>query len=100
MSHSFHHTVKWKKLRKTFAILNPLCKMCKDTNIIKPVDEVDHIIPVSQKPDLFFDWLNLQSLCRSCHEKKTASENSTLPDKLIIEREKWDESFKNEYKSD
>ena len=100
MSHSLHHTVKWRKLRKLWATYHPLCKMCKDKNIIKPVDEVDHIIPVSQKPDLFFDWLNLQSLCRSCHEKKTASENSTLPDKLIIEREKWDESFKNEYKSD
>lgn len=33
--------------------------------------EVDHIQPTFKRPDLAFDLSNLQSLCASCHSKKT-----------------------------
>lgn len=36
--------------------------------------EVDHIKPVRTHPDLAFELSNLQSLCRSCHSKKTRLE--------------------------
>ena len=37
--------------------------------------EVDHIIPHKGDQDLFWDADNLQTLCRSCHSTKTASED-------------------------
>ena len=36
--------------------------------------EVDHIKPVRTHPELAFELSNLQSLCRSCHSKKTRVE--------------------------
>ena len=36
--------------------------------------EVDHIMPVRDRPDLGFDLANLQTLCGSCHARKTRIE--------------------------
>lgn len=36
--------------------------------------EVDHILPVRDRPDLGFVLSNLQSLCGSCHSRKTRLE--------------------------
>jgi len=36
---------------------------------------VDHISPHKGDSDLFWDRANWQSLCESCHNRKTASED-------------------------
>ena len=36
--------------------------------------EVDHIQPVRDAPELAFELKNLQTLCTSCHAKKTIIE--------------------------
>ncbi|MEO1278959.1 MAG: HNH endonuclease signature motif containing protein [Planctomycetota bacterium] len=36
--------------------------------------EVDHVLPVRDRPDLAFKLENLQTLCGSCHSKKTIEE--------------------------
>ena len=36
--------------------------------------EVDHKIPARERPDLFFDLANLQTLCTPCHTRKTRIE--------------------------
>ena len=36
--------------------------------------EVDHIIPVRDAPERAFDLTNLQTLCPSCHSRKTRIE--------------------------
>ena len=36
--------------------------------------EVDHILPVRSHPDLAYELRNLQSLCPSCHARKTRIE--------------------------
>jgi 5-methylcytosine-specific restriction endonuclease McrA len=41
--------------------------------------EVDHIKPVRTHPELSFDLANLQSLCPSCHSKKTRVEIGLAP---------------------
>mgnify|MGYP001114152568 CR=1 FL=1 len=57
----------WKRLRDKYIKQHPLCEMCLKEGRLTPVDEVHHILPVSQggrsTPD------NLMSLCRSCHIK-------------------------------
>lgn len=65
----------WQSLRTMYLKRNPLCEECKRKGIITVATEVDHIIPIKLRPDLRLEWTNLQSLCKSCHSKKTRSEN-------------------------
>lgn len=49
--------------------------------------EVDHIQSVATRPDLAFTLDNTQTLCGSCHSKKTAIERGRVTD--CPERTKW-----------
>ena len=49
--------------------------------------EVDHQMPVRDRPDLAFSLDNLQALCRSCHSRKTRQEVGLAPPNP--ERDKW-----------
>lgn len=44
-----------------------------------PLD-VDHIYGRGRRPDLIFDLLNLQILCRSCHDKKGTETHDHRPE--------------------
>ena len=46
------------------------CRQCSSVGRL----EVDHIKPVRTHPELAFDLDNLQSLCPSCHTRKTRIE--------------------------
>jgi 5-methylcytosine-specific restriction protein A len=65
----------WRKLRERHADAHPVCLHCLRNGIVTPMHEVDHIIPFAGKSDpLRLDPGNLQSLCRSCHARKTAAD--------------------------
>lgn len=49
--------------------------------------EVDHIKPVRSHPELSFELTNLQSLCGSCHARKTRIEIGLDP--LNPARQAW-----------
>ena len=57
----------WKRIRDRYAAAHPLCEMCLKEGRLTPVDEVHHIVPISQGGTHARD--NLMSLCRSCHTK-------------------------------
>lgn len=59
---------RWFKLRRMVLNDNPFCVMCG--SLATDVDHVDG----NRKNDA---GENLQSLCHSCHSKKTARENNT-----------------------
>ena len=69
----------WERLRKIKLAADPMCQIqthCGDRSITRQVaTEVDHIIPIAERPDLRLDYDNLQSACKSCHSAKTAREN-------------------------
>jgi 5-methylcytosine-specific restriction protein A len=67
-------STKWIGLRNTFRFTYPLCQECEKKGLIKPMKIVDHIKPISKGGEPF-DWDNLQSLCETCHNRKTAIEN-------------------------
>ena len=52
----------------------PLCEMCKENERLTVATEVDHIVPIKKDWSKRLDINNLQSLCHSCHMKKTAGE--------------------------
>lgn len=49
--------------------------------------EVDHIKPVRTHPELAFDLANLQTLCGSCHARKTIVETGLRP--IDPKRQAW-----------
>ena len=58
----------WKRIRDRYAAAHPLCEMCLKEGRLTPVEEVHHILPISQGGD--HRQSNLMSLCQSCHTKR------------------------------
>jgi len=52
----------------------PLCRHCLREGRVTAATLVDHIVPLSQAPDLRLLRSNLQSLCARCHAFKTQSD--------------------------
>ncbi len=69
----------WQRLRRRKLQVDPLCVGFKSQGRASLGQEVDHIIPLSQRPDLRLVWENLQSLCGRCHAAKSAAERSGRP---------------------
>ena len=78
----FYYTAQWRRTRIAKLMSEPLCRHCKQKGISTPATDIDHIKPINPV-DAFdmqcgryghpVDYDNLQSLCKSCHAKKTAS---------------------------
>lgn len=70
-----YQTKLWLEvLRPQQLLREPFCRACAKRGLRTPATDVDHIEP--HKGDLrrFSDPENLQSLCHSCHSRKTALE--------------------------
>ena len=68
------YNAEWRRARKAFLQQNPLCSECRKAGKLTPATVVDHIIPHRGDKRLFWDEKNWQSLCKSCHDKKTGHE--------------------------
>lgn len=68
-----YSSARWRNLRNQFIKHNPLCAHCKVDDIITPGDMVDHIVEIEDGGEIW-DVDNLQTLCNSCHNKKTGNE--------------------------
>ena len=59
---------RWKALRSQALRRDGFrCRTCDARGRL----EVDHVLPVRDRPDLAWDLGNLQSLCPPCHTRKT-----------------------------
>lgn len=96
LQYPYHHR-RWYRLRAHQLKLQPLCAHCKLKGKVEPATVVDHII--AHKGDLarFWDTTNLQSLCTSCHDRKTRDEKEqakpfirgTRPDGMPVDKRHW-----------
>lgn len=77
---------RWQKFRKAWLAKHPLCgdrlngssnehSLCVATGRTVAANIVDHIVPFRGDEGLQFDEGNLQSLCKPCHDRKTAMED-------------------------
>jgi 5-methylcytosine-specific restriction endonuclease McrA len=77
--HSSPYDAQWQALRARKLHTDPICeigKWCSDLPLVRrQATEVDHIVPIAERPDLRLAWWNLQSVCRQCHRWKTARDN-------------------------
>jgi len=70
--HQLGYTYAWRKARAAYLRAHPLCVECEKIGKIIPADQVDHIIAHRGDKVLFWDVTNnWQSLCASCHSRKT-----------------------------
>jgi 5-methylcytosine-specific restriction enzyme A len=74
-SRDFLNSTAWQRLRKLKLQQQPECEICsRRKSQPVPATDVDHILPRHTHPELSLTLSNLQSLCRPCHSRKTATE--------------------------
>ncbi|TYS50095.1 HNH endonuclease [Bacillus infantis] len=72
---AFYKSTPWRKVREQALARDiGLCQHCLSKGRIKWADMVDHIIPIKEAWELRLVLDNLQSLCNSCHNIKTAED--------------------------
>jgi 5-methylcytosine-specific restriction protein A len=62
-------------VRDQHKAIEPLCRECKKSGIIKAGQMIDHLIPIRDGGEKY-DHENLQTLCWSHHSEKSANEGS------------------------
>lgn len=67
-------TTQWRRVRAMVLKAEPLCRDCAARGLTTPGAQVDHIAPLTDRPDLAYDLTNLQPLCAPCHNRKTGRE--------------------------
>jgi 5-methylcytosine-specific restriction protein A len=73
----FYSSRPWRSLRRERLRIEPLCRQCKADGRVRAAEVVDHIEPRSRRPDLELEMDNTQSLCPSCHNRKTMTHDVT-----------------------
>jgi len=63
---------RWQRARALWLAKHPLCEACKRRGVVTEATVVDHIVPHRGDPQLFWDQSNWASLCKACHDAKTA----------------------------
>ena len=67
-------TQTWDGLRSAQLLKEPFCRACAARGLRVRATDVDHIRDHKGDWTVFTDERNLQSLCHSCHSRKTAQE--------------------------
>lgn len=78
----FYNSKKWRIIRKRQLEAHPFCEECLKNGKRTKAIVVDHIIPIKKGGDMY-DYTNLQSLCASCHSKKSVLEGSRFGKKCF-----------------
>lgn len=74
--HRLYDLPVWRRdIRPMQLVREPWCRECARYGVSTKATEVDHVVPHRGSLDLFLDRGNLQSLCHTCHSRKTAAEN-------------------------
>lgn len=68
----------WRRVRNAYLAAHPLCEACLPAGRYTTAVDVDHIVPIAADPARRLDAANLQALCRSCHNAKTAREQGRV----------------------
>ena len=77
--HAWYSLPIWTDdLRPNQLMREPFCRVCAARGVRTRATVVDHIQPHRGDWRKFTDRGNLQSLCKRCHDRKTAKEQAAL----------------------
>lgn len=71
-----YNTARWRKLRLLVLADEPTCRLCSARGKLSAATVVDHEQPHKGDEALFWQRSNLRALCKRCHDRKTATEDS------------------------
>lgn len=74
-AHRRGYTAAWARYSRRRLIEHPLCVRCLAQGEVTPATVTDHVRPWRGDGRLFWDPANHQSLCKPCHDRKTARED-------------------------
>lgn len=75
--HAWYSLPAWTDdLRPVQLLREPWCRECASRGIRTRATVVDHVVPHQGDWGKFIDRANLQSLCKNCHDRKTALEQA------------------------
>lgn len=76
-SHQRLYDRRWQRARRRFLrqAENYFCGVCAAEGIVTPATIVDHRIPHHGDERLFWDNTNWRALCKSHHDRKTATQD-------------------------
>lgn len=69
-----YNSVRWRRLRAWKFTCNPLCENCLKEGKTVPAEDIHHIVSFMSTDDpqqrlfLAYDFDNLMSLCKQCHQ--------------------------------
>lgn len=69
-----YNTPRWRRLREVKLMNDPLCEMCAEDSRVTIAEDVHHITSFMTESDpvkrqfLAYDYNNLKSLCKKCHQ--------------------------------
>jgi 5-methylcytosine-specific restriction protein A len=69
---AFYASMTWRKLSEYHRTRSPLCVACESIGRVTVGDVADHIVEIKDDWSLRAEPTNLQTLCHSCHNTKTA----------------------------
>jgi len=72
---AFYESPAWRALRKRKLAAMPLCEICYAEGRMTAAVIVDHIVEIKDGGQPLA-MENLQSVCKACHNKKTAQERA------------------------
>ena len=71
----FYNSKSWRSLRNYYISMFPLCELCNKQGYTIPGEEVDHRTSIRQG-GAALSINNLQTLCKTCHARKSSREAS------------------------
>ena len=77
----FHNSYKWRKLSKYMLSLHPLCacgRPAKVTDHVKRINPKNAYDTQGGRYGEPMEMSNLQTMCHSCHNKKSAKERNEI----------------------
>ena len=74
---------RWRKLRGVYLREHPLCEPCQRAGRVVAATVVDHRTPHKGDPALLYDWDNLEAMCATCHNRKTASRDGGFGNPIL-----------------
>jgi 5-methylcytosine-specific restriction protein A len=70
------YNYRWNKYSAARLRSHPLCAECLKRGKTTRATVTDHVVPHKGRVEIFWDKTNHQSLCETCHNKKTYKEGA------------------------